>query len=134
MKIKKKIGIFISILLITSFIPANSNISLCKFSQLSLTSNGIINFNQNYSITQESNSDKAVIFSAGFESEWIDADPDGDYYVPYYGWDIDGLCTCSQSEYPQLTHYWSQYNDSLYPFPNSGRNCAGIWWSDGNCG
>jgi len=134
MKIKNKIGILIIILFITSFMNGNSGNSSYKFSQLSLTSNGEIFPNKNYSIDERANSDRVIIFSADFESEWINADPDGDYYVPDYGWDIDGLCTCGQSEYPQLTHYWSQYNDSLYPFPNSGRNCAGIWWSDGNCG
>ena len=76
-----------------------------------------------------------TILSMGFEDPWDTAyDPDGDYASPAPGWDVDGLCICSQPGYPQLTHYWYQYDASMYPLPHSGDYCAGLWWSDENCG
>lgn len=78
--------------------------------------------------------DVETILTMGFEDAWQSVDPDGDYDVPDVGWDIDGLCTCSQSGYPELYHYWGQYDASMYPLPHSGDYCAGLWWSDGSCG
>lgn len=84
---------------------------------------------------------RAVILSEDFEGTWI-PDPDGDgppYMVPvdptFGPWDIEGLCMASQYDYPQLTHYWSDFTPSdhplYWPFPHSGEWCAGLWWSDG---
>jgi len=76
-----------------------------------------------------------VLLSTSFEDEWVDEDPDGDgYLVPATGWDVDGECNSNQSGWPNLTHYWSQYDNSDYPLAKSGNYCAGLWWSDGNGG
>jgi len=76
-----------------------------------------------------------VLLSTSFEDEWVDEDPDGDgYVVPATGWDVDGECNGNQSGWPNLTHYWSQYDNSDYPLAKSGNYCAGLWWSDGNGG
>ncbi len=83
--------------------------------------------------------DQMTILFEGFEGTWIN-DPDGDPYMvpvdPDYGaWDIDGLCTSTQSGYPQLTHYITQMADyGGYGIPYQGSYCAGAWWSDGNGG
>jgi hypothetical protein len=85
---------------------------------------------------------RATLISEGFEGNWV-ADPDGDpYMVPndpnFNQWDIDGICTNSQSGLPGLTHYWSDFTPSDHPngwlFPKSGNFCAGLWWSDGTGG
>jgi uncharacterized repeat protein (TIGR01451 family) len=85
--------------------------------------------------------DRAFLINEGFEGTWVQSsDPDDPipYYVPvdpnFGEWDIDGLCVASQSGYPALTHYWSQYNNDLYPLAHSGDYCAGMWWSDGSGG
>ncbi|GAG97858.1 unnamed protein product, partial [marine sediment metagenome] len=75
------------------------------------------------------------LVSEGFEEEWV-ADDDGDSYLVPPGWDVDGICISSQSPTsPGLTHYWSQFepadHPSSYPFPHTGRYCAGLWWSNG---
>ena len=85
---------------------------------------------------------RATLISEDFEGVWV-ADPDGDPYMvpndPNFGkWDIDGICTNSQSGLPGLTHYWSDFTPSDHPngwlFPKSGNFCAGLWWSDGTGG
>jgi len=78
--------------------------------------------------------EKVVLFNTGFEEDWI-ADPDDPYYkVPGDGWDVEGICLYSNFLLPSLTHYWSQFDASMYPLPASGSYCAGLWWSDGSVG
>jgi hypothetical protein len=59
---------------------------------------------------------------------------------PPTGWSTSALCTGSQSGYPPLTHYWTQYDDNVIipllgaPLSYSFPYYAGIWWSDGSSG
>jgi uncharacterized repeat protein (TIGR01451 family) len=84
---------------------------------------------------------RGALLSEGFEGTWVQsADPDDpiSYYVPvdpvYGNWDIDGLCVGSQSGYPQLYHYWGQFDNSMYPLAHTGDHAAGLWWSDQTSG
>jgi len=73
-----------------------------------------------------------ILRSENFDETWVDdPDPEDPYMVPV-GWDIDGICTGTQSGVPWATHYWRQFGDGAYPFTHSPPHCAGIWWSDGS--
>jgi hypothetical protein len=76
-------------------------------------------------------SDKAVLVTEDFSAAWV---PATNNQAPP-GWDQVGIATGTQVGYPDLTHYFSRFDDAYFvgaygfSFAQSPPYSAGIWWS-----
>ena len=123
--------LLISVALFFTSVTATANTASerTQIDPASLVSEGIgeiiYEFSQEINVKpliQPVNPRSAVLISEGFEGAWV-PDPEGDgppYMVPvdpnFAHWDIDGLCVASQSTYPGLTHYWSDFTPSDHAY------------------
>ena len=60
-----------------------------------------------------------------FDGAWV-ADPDGDSTRFLPAGTSTGICEAAQADEAALTHYWSRFDDSLYPLTHSAPYCAGL--------